>query len=175
LRSCSLNRGLLAAAVEVAPPGVEVELFDLSEIPFYNYDVEQQGDPRPVSEFKEAIRRSDALLIATPEYQHGIPGLLKNALDWASRPPGESVLAGKAVAVMCAGDGFTDTARVRTQLRQAIAYSQAWDVFDPDVLVSGTRGKFDVTGRLTDSGARHAIAALLDSLRSLALLLRSAA
>lgn len=111
LRQESYNRALLRAAQESAPESMSIDTFDLSPIPLYNYDVEQQGDPEPVQEFKHAIRKADALLIATPEYQHGIPGVLKNALDWASRPPKQSPLQGKPAAIMGATPGMTGTAR----------------------------------------------------------------
>jgi chromate reductase, NAD(P)H dehydrogenase (quinone) len=96
LRRLSYNRGLLRAAEELAPESMELEVFDIAPIPVYDGDVEEQGDPEPVRELKERIRQADALLIATPEYNHSIPGVLKNALDWASRPP-QRVLAGKPV------------------------------------------------------------------------------
>jgi chromate reductase len=95
----------LRAAIALAPPGMEIEIADLHEIPLYNFDIEQRGDPAPVAALKERIRRADALLIATPEYQHGIPGLLKNALDWASRPADASPLLRKTAAIMGASPG----------------------------------------------------------------------
>src|SRR5918912_1021537 len=94
LRRGSYNRALLRAARELAPEGVELELHDLADIPFYDGDVEDRGDPDAVRRFKERIRAADALLIATPEYNGGVSGVLKNALDWASRPPSDSALAG---------------------------------------------------------------------------------
>ncbi|MDC4223025.1 MAG: NAD(P)H-dependent oxidoreductase [Candidatus Manganitrophus sp.] len=88
LRQGSFNRALFRAAVEVAPKGVEIRIFErLGEIPPFNADVEAEGDPEPVVAMKSAIQEADALLIATPEYNYGIPGVLKNAIDWASRPP----------------------------------------------------------------------------------------
>src|SRR5687767_4059968 len=92
LRRASYNRGLLRAARQDAPEGVEISEFDLLLIPPYNGDVEAEGDPPPVRELKERIRRADALLIAAPEYNYSIPGVLKNAIDWASRPPQDSPL-----------------------------------------------------------------------------------
>ena len=106
LRAASYNRGLLRAAQEVAPEGMQVELWEhLAAIPPYNTDVEAQGDPEPVAAFKAAIRAADALLIATPEYNRGVPGVLKNALDWASRPALGSPLAGKLVGIVGASTG----------------------------------------------------------------------
>lgn len=85
LRAGSLNRALLNAAVEVAPDDMKIRMFDLTDVPLYNGDVEARGDPESVAAFKAAIRETDAMLIATPEYNHGVPGVLKNAIDWASR------------------------------------------------------------------------------------------
>src|SRR5689334_19794657 len=105
LRRESFNRSLLRAAVELAPPGMTITPFALDPVPLYNGDVEAAGDPPGVVALKEAIGGADALFICTPEYQHGVPGVLKNALDWASRPPGRSVLQGKPVAIVGATPG----------------------------------------------------------------------
>src|SRR5947207_14536285 len=106
LRKASYNRALLRAAVELAPEAVQITVFDrLRDVPLYDADVEAEGDPEPVVALKTAIRQADALLIATPEYNYGVPGVLKNAVDWASRPPGSSVLEGKPAALMGATPG----------------------------------------------------------------------
>jgi len=172
LRNGSLNKALLRAAQELAPSGMTIELFDLSPLPLYNYDIEQQGDPRPVAEFKDAIRLAEALLIATPEYQHGVPGVLKNALDWASRPPGRSVMQGKPAAIMGASPGFTGTARAQTQLREALTYSKTYTVLQPEVLVGRANEKFDEAGRLIDEPTRAFMRKLLEELWGLARLLQ---
>lgn len=174
LRTGSFNRGLIQAAIESAPDGMRITPFDLSEVPLYNFDVEQAGDPATVTEFKLAIQRADALLIATPEYQHGIPGVLKNALDWASRPPGDSVMQGKAAAIMGASPGFTGTARAQLQLRQTLAFTDTHVVIEPEVLVGRAHEKFDDLGHLTDPTTRAFIVALLEALRELTLMLRRA-
>jgi chromate reductase len=171
LRRGSLNKGLLRAAQDLAPPGMTIEPYDLGTIPLYNYDLEERGDPRPVAEFKEAIHRAQALLIATPEYQQGVPGVLKNALDWASRPAGRSVMQGKPVAIMGASPGFTGTARAQTQLRQALMYAQNYVVLQPEVLVARAHEKFDSEGRLTDARTREFVRKLLEQLWALARLL----
>src|SRR5262245_60268308 len=112
LRRGSFNRSLLAAAVELAPEELEIRVFEgLGEIPLYDADVEAAGEPPPVVALKTAISESDALLIATPEYNHSIPGLLKNAIDWASRPAGRSVLNGKPVGMIGATPGLGATIR----------------------------------------------------------------
>ncbi|PNA19004.1 FMN reductase, partial [Pseudomonas sp. MPR-R1B] len=94
-------------------------IFDLAEVPLYNADVEAQGDPSAVAAFKAAIRAADGLLIATPEYNHGVPGVMKNAIDWASRPPRQAALDGKPVGLIGASPGLTGSARGQSQLRQA--------------------------------------------------------
>lgn len=166
LRTGSYNKLLLRAAAEEAPEGMRIEPFDLDAIPFYNRDVEDQGDPEPIAELKQAIEEADGLLIATPEYQHGIPGVLKNTLDWASRPPGESPLNGKPVAMMGASPGMAGTARAHLQLRQTLHYNRVRMVPGPEVLVAKAREKFDDDGRLVDDTARELIGELLAGLES---------
>ncbi len=165
LRSGSFNKLLLRAALEEAPPGMRIESFDLERIPSYNADVEKQGDPEPVIEFKRGIAEADGLLIASPEYQHGIPGVLKNALDWASRPPGDSPLNGKPVAAMGASTGISGTIRAQLQLRQTLFYNRCRIVGRPEVVVAKAREKFDDYGRLTDDQARELIGELLGNLQ----------
>lgn len=164
LRDGSYNRALIRAARELAPRGMTIESFDLGEIPLYDRDVEKEGDPEPVSDFKRAIREADAVLIATPEYQHGISGVLKNALDWASRPPGDSPLQEKPAAIMGASPGFTGTARAQEQLRQVLAYNSTHALLQPEVLVSRVHQKVDDEGRLTDEDSREWIGKLLEGL-----------
>ena len=174
LRAGSHNRALLRAASKLAPAGMEIAEFDLRELPFYDGDVEAAGDPEPVSAFKEAIRSADALLIATPEYNRGIPGVLKNAIDWASRPPLGSPLAGKPVAIMGASTGRGGTARAQGQLRSALEYSRA-DVFTQyEVLVPEAYLRFDERGQLVDEETRAEVRALLEGLSARAQLPRAA-
>ena len=168
LRSGSYNRALLQAARELAPAGVEIVEFDLRELPFYDGDVEAAGDPAPVAAFKEAIRSADALLIATPEYNHGIPGVLKNAVDWASRPALASPLAGKPVAIMGASTGFGGTARAQKQLREVLEFSRPVLLDEPRVLVPEAFMRFDEDGVLADEEARATISELLESLAAVA-------
>lgn len=157
LREGSYNKALLRAAQEEAPEGMTIDIFEIDEIPFYNRDVEEKGDPEPVQRLKEAIREADAVLIATPEYQHGLPGVLKNALDWASRPPSNSPLQGKVVGMMGASTSMVGTARAHLQLRQTLTYNQSRMVARPEVLVANAPEKFDEEGRLTDEKAREFI------------------
>lgn len=157
LREGSYNKALLRAAQEEAPEGMTIEIFEIDEIPFYNRDVEKQGDPEPVQRLKQAIREADAVLIATPEYQHGLPGVLKNTLDWASRPPSDAPLNDKVVGMMGASPSPVGTARAHLQLRQTLVYNQSRFVARPEVLVSNAPSKFDDDGRLTDDKAREFI------------------
>jgi chromate reductase, NAD(P)H dehydrogenase (quinone) len=164
LRKGSYNRGLLRAARELLPDDVELEEFDIRGLPFYDGDLEAAGDPEPVTELKAAIRRADALVIATPEYNRGVPGVLKNAVDWASRPPLGSPLAGKPVGLMGASTGRGGTALAQQQLREALEFPRA-DVLDgPEVLVPEAYLRFDEHGLLVDEGVRQEIAELLDTL-----------
>lgn len=164
LRASSYNRALLWVASEEAPETMTVETFDLANIPLYNQDVEEQGDPEPVAQFKDAIDCCDGVLIATPEYQHGISGVLKNALDWASRPAGRSVMRGKPVAIMGASPSPIGTARSHLQLRHTLNYLQADMVFRPELLVAHAREKFDDAGHFTDEDGRKLMTELLEAL-----------
>jgi len=164
LRAGSFNRSLLRAAQELAPAGMQITAFDLAPIPLYNADVEAKGDPEPVGALKSAIRRADALLIVTPEYNFGMPGVLKNAIDWASRPPRSSVLLGKPAAIMGATPGMGGTGRAQLQLRQAFLFTQTLAVLSPEVLVARAGEKFDAAGRLTDEPTRKFVAQLLQAL-----------
>jgi chromate reductase len=155
LRKASFNRALLRAAVELAPDGMTIEVLDIGDIPVYDADVEARGDPAPVAEFKRGIARADGLLVATPEYNHGVPGVTKNAIDWASRPPRESVLDGKPVAVMGATPGMGGTARGQAQLRQAFTFTNSIAMMKPEILVARAGEKFDDQGRLVDETTRE--------------------
>jgi chromate reductase len=155
---------LIRAAVEVAPPGTSVTSWDLREIPLFDADVEAVGDPAPVAAFKNAIARADALVIATPEYNHCVPGVLKNAIDWASRPARRSVLTDKPVAVLGASTGRGGTARAQAHLRDGLAYTNGIVLPLPEVLVDGARSKFDDDGNLIDDATRGEVRDLLVAL-----------
>jgi chromate reductase len=163
LREGSYNRGLLRAARELLPADVELAEFDIRGVPFYDGDVEAAGDPEPVVALKDAIREADALLIATPEYNRGIPGGLKNAIDWASRPPLGSPLAGKPVALLGASTGRGGTALAQQQLRQALEFPRAFVLDEPQVLVPEAYLRFDQHGELVDETTRAEVAELLDA------------
>lgn len=150
LRQASYNRGLLRAAQALAPEGMAMETFDLAGIPLYNGDVEAVGDPPAVAAFKQAIRAADAVLMVTPEYNHGVPGVMKNALDWASRPARDAALDGKPVGIIGASQGMTGSARGQSQLRQAFEFTNSYCMPQPELLVARAHEKFDDAGNLSD-------------------------
>ena len=164
LRQGSYNRSLLRAAQGLAPEGMVIEIFDLTPVPLYNADIEAQGDPEPVAAFKAAIRRADALLVACPEYNHGVPGVLKNAIDWASRPPRAAALDRKPLALMGASPGMTGSARGQSQLRQAFVFTNSYAMPQPEMLVAHAQEKFDNQGALTDERTRDFLRQLLGAL-----------
>jgi chromate reductase, NAD(P)H dehydrogenase (quinone) len=155
LRRGSYNRALLRAAVERAPEGMEIAVFDLAGIPLYDGDVEAEGDPEAVARFKQAIRDADGVLMVTPEYNHGVPGVMKNAVDWASRPPRDAAFNGKPVGVIGASPGMTGSARGQSQLRQAFEFTNSYCMPQPELLVFKAHEKFDAEGRLTDDATRR--------------------
>ncbi|MCS7123859.1 MAG: NAD(P)H-dependent oxidoreductase [Candidatus Bathyarchaeota archaeon] len=163
LRRGSYNKGLLRAAAELMPKNAKLEIFDLEGIPLYNQDFESDM-PARVKEFKEKIRRADAILIATPEYNYSFPGVLKNAIDWASRPPGGNAFEGKPVAVMSASIGMLGGARAQYHLRQVLVSLNMHPINKPEVIVPLAGEKFDDKGRLIDAKTRDKIRELLESL-----------
>jgi chromate reductase len=165
LRRASYNRGLIRAAAESAPNGILVEMFELADIPLYNQDVEEAGEPTGVLAFKRAIAAADALLVATPEYNHGVPGVLKNAIDWASRPRITSPLRDKAVAVIGASPGTGSTARAQAQLRESFVFTGACVMPLPELLIGAAASHFDGDGNLTDPTVIASLAELLEALR----------
>jgi chromate reductase len=166
LRRESYNRALLGAARRLAPPGVAIELYErLGEIPLYDEDLRvAQGDPEPVRDLKARMAGADALLIATPEYNYGIPGVLKNAIDWASRPPDTSPLRHKPVAIMGASTGQFGTVRAQLQLRHVFVFTESYVLGKPEVLVPRAADKFDGAGELTDPATRDQLAKQLAAL-----------
>ena len=163
LRKGSLNRMALNAAEALAPEGMSFESCEIGSFPLYNEDVRAQGFPPPVSEMRERIRSSDAILFATPEYNYSIPGVLKNAIDWLSRPP-DQPFDGKPVAIMGASPGQSGTVRAQYHLRQTCVYLNMFPVNRPEVLIAGADRKFDANGRLTDETTTKVLAQLLQAL-----------
>jgi len=140
-----------------------LEIFDLAPIPFYNEDLNVDGGPEPVKAFKARIAAADALLIATPEYLYSIPGVLKNAIDWASRPVKDSPLNEKPIAIMGAG-GIMGTSRAQMHLRQVAVYTNMHPLNKPEVQIQRAWEKFDQNGNLTDETVRQSVRSLLVAL-----------
>ena len=161
LRRGSYNRALLRAATELAPPALHIVIHELDGIPLYNGDIEAAGTPPSVVQLCDAVRQADGLLIATPEYNHGVPGVLKNTIDWLSRPPRHSALNGKVAALMGATPGTLGTARAQSQLRQAFVFTNTYALLQPEVLVSHAHEKFDADGRLVHQATRDVLATFL--------------
>jgi chromate reductase len=161
IRKGSHNTGLLRAAVELQPPGMEIEVFDLSPLPLYNADNDGESKPESVNRFKSTIARADALLIATPEYNYSIPGVLKNAIDWASRGGKESPLNGKPIAIFGAG-GVMGTVRAQMHLRQIVLFNGMYTLPKPELYVANSGEKFDPSGILRDEPTRERIKKLLE-------------
>jgi chromate reductase len=165
LRRASYNRALIASARELAPAGMTIEPFELDEIPLYNAELDNDElRPDEVRRLKEAVAAADALLIATPEYNYSVPGVLQNAIDWASRPVMRSPLVDKPVAIMGASPGLTGTARAQQQLKLVLMGTWSLVLTHPAVLVSAAHEKFDSAGRLVHEATRQHVAALLRAL-----------
>jgi chromate reductase len=163
LRKGSYNKMLLRAARELAPEQMELEIFDLEGIPPFNQDLEKNPHEK-VKEFKEKIQAADGLLIVTPEYNYSIPGVLKNAIDAASRPYGTSPFGGKPVAIMSASIGMLGGARAQYHLRQSLVFLDAYPINHPEIMVAFVEQKFDQEGRLTDEATRAKLKELLAAL-----------
>jgi chromate reductase, NAD(P)H dehydrogenase (quinone) len=161
LRQGSFNRALIRAAEELAPEGMTIERIEIGELPFYNADVEAKGDPPAVERFKASLQQADGLLIATPEYNDGIPGVLTTAIDWGSRLPGRAPLSGKPVALMGASPSQVGTARAQLHLRQLLGHVHARVLPPPELLVARAHERFDSSLRLTDEGTRRVLEQML--------------
>ena len=163
LRRDSFNRATLRAAQELAPEGSKIETFELDGLPGFNQD-DEGHPPAKVLELKQRIRSADAILFVTPEYNYSVPGVLKNAIDWASRPYGDSAWNGKPVAVMGASVGVSGTARAQYHLRQMFVFLNMYPVNQPEVMIGSAAKRFDQQGRLTDENSRKLIQQLLQEL-----------
>jgi chromate reductase len=145
------------------PEDAKLEIFDLAKIPLFNQDLEYQL-PETVKEFKNKIRSADAILIVTPEYNYSIPGVLKNAIDWGSRPPGDNAWKGKPVALMSASTGRFGGARAQYHLRQCFVFLDMHPLNRPEVMVSNAKDNFDERGRLKDDKTKLLVTELLNGL-----------
>lgn len=163
LRKGSYNQMLLEAAQEAVPAGMQLEIFDIAAIPFYKEDLQKQGFPQPVQELRQRVRAADALLLATPEYNHSVPAVLKNAIDWASVAP-EAPLKGKPVAIMGATPHNWGTVRAQGHLRDILFGAGARAIQKPEVLVAQAAQKFDDAGKLSDEPTRKFLRQLLQAI-----------
>lgn len=165
LRAESWNRKLLAASVELAPPALAIVPFDLANIPLYNGDLDSdERRPEPVQRLKDAVSLAKGVLFVSPEYNHSVPGVLQNAIDWISRPANKSPLAAKPVGLMGASRGLVGTARMQQVLKLTLLSTLARVMPHPGVVVSAVHGKFDESGRLTDAATRDFVTAYLTQL-----------
>ncbi|MBI4333100.1 MAG: NAD(P)H-dependent oxidoreductase [Chloroflexi bacterium] len=163
LRKNSYNKAILNAAAELLPDDAAIEVFDLDGIPPFNQDLEA-NPPERVKEFKQKIKAAGAILIATPEYNYSMPGVLKNAIDWASRPYGDNAFEGKPLGIMSASIGMLGGGRAQYHLRQSCVFLNMYPVNQPEVMVTFAPQKIDEKGRLTDQKTREMIGKLLQAL-----------
>src|SRR5690348_6139774 len=163
LRVGSYNKAALRTAIELKPPEMTIETADISTIPLYNEDVRALGFPPPVERLRAQIAAADALLFVTPEYNYSMPGVLKNAIDWASRPP-DQPFAGKPCAIIGAGAGMAGTARAQYDLRRSCVFLDMHPLNKPEVLIGQAQTKFDAEGNFTDEAGRGFIRDLMAAL-----------
>lgn len=163
LRVGSYNKALLRAAADLLPEAVNLEIFEIDGIPPFSQNIEQDM-PTKVREFKSKIREADAILIATPEYNYSVPGVLKNAIDWASRPYGDNAFEGKPAAIMSASVGMLGGARAQYHLRQIFVFLNVYPINRPEVILPFAQDKFDANGKLTDENTKKFMSELLKNL-----------
>ena len=149
LRKNSYNRMLINSLMELKPENMEIEITDLTDIPLFNGDVEDAGMPASVAAFREKVSKADGVIISTPEYNHSIPGVLKNALDWASRAP-HNPFSGKPVGIMGASMGMSGTISAQENLRHVGVLLNIHAMNYPTILIRTAQDKFDSAGKLTD-------------------------
>jgi chromate reductase len=171
LRQASFNMASLRAAATLVPEGVTIEIADIRPIPLYDDDVRAIGMPEPVLSLAAQVAAADAILIATPEYNYSIPGVLKNTIDWLSRCDPQP-FRGKAVAIMGASPGMIGTARAQYDLRKVFVFLDAHVLNKPEIMIGGAGQKFDGSGALTDAPTRQFIGQQIIALRDWALRLR---
>lgn len=163
LRVGSYNKSLLRTAADLMPEDVNLEIFDIDGIPVFNQDIENDM-PKKVQDFKSKIREADAILIATPEYNYSVPGVLKNAIDWATRPYGDNPFNEKPVAIMSASVGMLGGARAQYHLRQIFVFLNMYPINGPEVIVTFAQDKFDANGKLIDENTQKYLRQLLQNL-----------
>ncbi|HXF63320.1 MAG TPA: NAD(P)H-dependent oxidoreductase [Caldilineaceae bacterium] len=163
LREDSYNRAALRAAQALAPPDVKLEIFELDDVPSFNQD-EERNPPPLIAKLKKRIRAADAILFVTPEYNYSVPGVLKNVIDWASRPYGDNAWEGKPCAIMGASVSILGSARAQYHLRQICVYLNMHPINRPEVMIGNAAERFDEDGNLTDETSKKLIRELLESL-----------
>lgn len=163
LRKASYNSAALRAAKELAPEGVTVDFAEIGDLPLYNDDVRDQGYPDTVQRFRAEVAAADAILFATPEYNYSVSAPLKNAIDWASRPP-QQPFAGKAVGIISAATGPMGGVRAQYHLRHMLVSVNAHALNTPQIMITGAAAKFDAEGRFTDQAGRDLLKQLMEEL-----------
>lgn len=163
LRKGSYNRSLMNAVKAMAPEGVTFMILEIGDLPLFNQDVEAAGFPKEARALKDQIAAADGIVIATPEYNRSVPGVLKNAIDWTSRPYGASAWTGKHVAVMGATNGALGTAIAQSHLRQVLIYLDARIMGQPEFYLGEFTKKFDADGALTDQATKDRILKFWDA------------
>ena len=163
LRKGSYNTAALNAAIELCPDDAQIEVYDIAGFESFDQDKEA-APPDNVAKFKAAIRASDAVLFSSPEYNYSVPGFLKNAIDWASRPYGDSAWDGKPALIMGASPGTGGTMRMQYHLRQTMVFLNMHPINRPEVMITNCASKFDESGKLTDQATREHIANALKTL-----------
>src|SRR3954464_11307732 len=163
LRRASFNKAALREAQKLVPAGASLDILDIDGLPGFNQD-DEKNPPAEVVDMKAKIRAADAILFVTPEYNYSLPGVLKNAIDWASRPYGDSAWNGKPVAVMGASVGAIGTARAQYHLRQIMVFLNMFPINQPEVVIGHAAERFDKDGNLTDNGTIDHIRRLLSNL-----------
>jgi chromate reductase, NAD(P)H dehydrogenase (quinone) len=171
LRQASFNTALLRTAIDLAPAGIEVEVASIADLPFYDEDVRSKGYPEVVQKFRDRIAKSDGLVIATPEYNYSVPGVLKNAIDWASRPPAQP-FGGKPLALLGASSGLGGTVRAQAHLRQIAVALDLHVMNKPEVFVRSAGDKI-ADGRITDEPTRKVIGDFMVAFETWVRLLRN--
>ncbi|QYO68334.1 NADPH-dependent FMN reductase [Leptolyngbya sp. 7M] len=163
LREGSFNTYALNAAKKLCPESAEIEIFSIAGFPEF-IQGQDEDPPEIVTKFKEAIRSADAVLVSSPEYNYSVPGVLKNAIDWASRPYGDSAWEGKTAAIMGASPGAIGTARMQYHLRQIMVFLDMHPINKPEVMINNCAEKFDESGELIHEGTQKIIRMMLEAL-----------
>jgi chromate reductase len=164
LRAASLNTASLRAAMELLPEGVTMEIAEIKDIPLYDDDTRAAGMPAAVTALQTSIAAADAVIIATPEYNYSIPGVLKNAIDWISRTQPQP-FAGKPVGIIGASMGALGTGRAQYDLRKIFVFLDGHVLNKPEVMIAAAHTKFDAEGKLADEATRKFLATMLVAMR----------